>query len=190
MRKGSKHSEETRKKIGEKAKERHKIKENHPMYGKKHSEETKKKMSEAMRGIKRKPFTEETKKKMSEAMKGEKNPMYGVKRCFTDEWKSNLSEALSGENNPNWKGGISCEPYCDVWLDKEYKESIKERDNYTCQNPLCLCDSSKLVIHHINYVKKDCVPNNLITVCNSSNSRANKDRWVWQDIYERVIGEV
>jgi group I intron endonuclease len=39
-------TEATRKKIGEKSKERLKNKENHPMFGKKHSEETRKKLSE------------------------------------------------------------------------------------------------------------------------------------------------
>ncbi len=159
---------------------------NHPMYGKKHTEESKQKMSEKAKGRK---HTAKHKKNMSEAKKGKNHPYYGKKR--SDEYKRKMSEALKGkymgELNSQWKGGISCEPYCDVWIDKEYKESIKERDNYTCQNPLCLCDSSKLCIHHVNYVKKDCKPNNLITVCNSSNSRANKDRWVWQDIYERVV---
>ncbi len=93
----------------------------------------------------------------------------------------------SGENSPNWKGGISCEPYCDVWLDKEFKESIKERDNYECQNPDCWGTSEKLCIHHIDYNKKNCSPENLITLCNSCNSRANKDREHHITRYQSVI---
>jgi len=92
----------------------------------------------------------------------------------------------SGSGNCNWKGGISCEPYCDVWLDKEFKESIKERDNYQCQNPDCWQTSEKLTIHHIDYNKKNCQPENLITLCNSCNGRANFDR-SWHKSFYRIV---
>jgi hypothetical protein len=96
---------------------------------------------------------------------------------------------MSGENNPNWKGGIACDPYCDAWADKEYKESIKERDNHVCQNPDCWKkngEASALNIHHIDYNKKSCGPDNLITVCRSCNSRANKDR-KWHTAWYQTI---
>ena len=103
-------------------------------------------------------------------------------RCPTC-WAINVS----GPNSHNWKGGISCEPYCDAWVDKEYKESIKERDNYECQNPNCWQTSKKLVIHHIDYNKKNCVPNNLITLCNSCNARANTYREFWTVLYSNIL---
>jgi len=94
----------------------------------------------------------------------------------------------SGLGNPAWKGGISCEPYCDAWADKEYKESIKERDGYQCLNPDCLIKNpNDLTIHHIDYNKKNCHPNNLITLCRSCNSRANKDREWHTSWYEAII---
>jgi hypothetical protein len=96
---------------------------------------------------------------------------------------------MSGPGHPNWKGGISCEPYCDIWLDKDFKESIRERDNYVCQNPDCWKKDGKagiLSIHHIDYNKKSCGPNNLITVCKSCNSRANKDR-DWHKVWYQTI---
>jgi len=93
----------------------------------------------------------------------------------------------SGPNNNSWKGGISCEPYCGVWLDKEFKEDIKQRDNYQCQNPDCWGTSKKLVIHHIDYNKKNCSPTNLITLCNSCNIRANKDREWHTKFYRSVL---
>jgi len=100
----------------------------------------------------------------------------------------------SGENNPSWKGGISCEPYCDVWLDKEFKKSIKDRDGNICLNPDCWrnCDHLPLGLHHIDHNKKNCNPNNLITLCASCNSRANTSRkwhknWYNTIIYRRYI---
>ncbi len=81
-----------------------------------------------------------------------------------------------GSNHPNWKGGISCNPYCQIWKDKEYKQDIRNRDSNRCLNPYCSKNNSRLTIHHIDYNKKNCHPSNLITVCNSCNSRANTDR--------------
>jgi hypothetical protein len=49
-----------------------------------------------------------------------------------------ISTERSGPASHFWMGGISNEQYCEDWLDKEYKESIKERDGYMCLNPRCL----------------------------------------------------
>ena len=92
-----------------------------------------------------------------------------------------------GKEHHNWHGGISAAPYCFEWKSKEYKEEIKERDKYNCLNPICWNNSDILVIHHINYNKKSCHPWNLITLCNSCNSRANTDRDWWQAWYSLII---
>jgi len=87
----------------------------------------------------------------------------------------------------NWRGGISNDPYCDLWKSNELKEMIKVRDGYQCLNPCCLNRSSRLVIHHINYNKLDCNENNLITVCNSCNSIANYDRHWYTSWYQAIM---
>ena len=92
----------------------------------------------------------------------------------------------SGSGHHNWKGGISCEPYCPVWKDAEYKSDIRERDGNVCLNPCCFNNSKRLHIHHIDYDKKNCAPQNLITVCTSCNSRANYDR-KWHIEWYRTI---
>lgn len=176
--------------------------------------ENRRKNSEGGKGKKQKPFSEETKRNMSEAKKGKKNPMYDKKHSEESKRKNSesqkgkymgdenvsrrpdvrkkISEANTGEKNGSWRGGISCEPYCPIWLDKEYKESIKERDDNKCQNPDCWGTSERICLHHINYIKKDCRPKNIITICQSCNSRANKDRewhtaWYQAIIYRRYI---
>ena len=92
----------------------------------------------------------------------------------------------SGSGHYNWKGGISAEPYCPVWSDKEYKADIKLRDGNGCLNPYCFGTGSKLHIHHIDYDKKNCGPQNLITLCDSCNFRANSDR-KWHTAWYRTI---
>ena len=95
---------------------------------------------------------------------------------------------FSGSGNPRWLGGISYEPYCEIWKDREYKQDIRERDGNKCLNPYC--DSKKpedLTIHHIDYNKKNCSPNNLITVCRTCNFKANIDRDWHTTWYQAII---
>jgi hypothetical protein len=135
------------------------------------SKETKQKMSEAQK--KRKPASKETRKKISKSNSGESNGMYG--KC--------------GSLAPGWRGGISCEPYCFEWSNKEFKDMIKDRDVNKCLNPDCWrnCNHLPLHIHHIDNNKKNCDPRNLITVCNSCNQRAKKDREWHTSWYQAII---
>lgn len=92
-----------------------------------------------------------------------------------------------GEGNPSWKGGICSDEYCELWAIKEYKEMIKKRDNNRCLNPYCSGEyTNNLVLHHIDYNKKNCSEENLITICNSCNSKANTDR-EWHMFWYQTI---
>jgi len=155
---GKHHSVKTRKEMS-----KNNSGENHPMYGKHHSVKTRKKMSKAQKG--KIPSTE-ARKKMSKAQKG---------KVLSAETRKKLSISNSGKNHWNWKGGISCEPYCQVWRDKEFKQYIKERDRNICWD-IGYWWKGKPSIHHINYDKKDCSQYNLILVSVGMNSAANKDR--------------
>jgi len=99
-----------------------------------------------------------------------------------------VCKMFRGNSNQHgcWKGGISCEPYCFEWSSKEFKDFIKERDGNICLNPDCWGTSKRLTIHHIDYDKKNCNPQNLITLCNSCNVRANKDR-EWHKVWYKAI---
>jgi hypothetical protein len=90
--------------------------------------------------------------------------------------------------NPNWVDGRSYEPYTSEWTE-ELREQIRKRDNYTCQN--CgMTEKEHLIaigrileIHHIDYDKKNCNEDNLVTLCMSCNIRANYNRNYWKSIY-------
>ena len=113
----------------------------------------------------------EMKQNSSSRFKGSNNPMFGIK----------------SSDHHNWKGGISCEPYCEQWLTNDLKGYIKDRDGYKCQNPQCTKYSKNLCVHHINYNKKDCDPWNLITLCSSCNSAATFQRDWWECFYKEII---
>lgn len=122
---------------------------------------------------------------------------YIIWKCLCDcgrEVEVRTNSLISGHTNSCgcyhfdriWKGGISCEPYCTEWSFKEFKNIIKERDGCICLNPVCWRVSDRLSIHHIDYNKKNCDFTNLITICASCNTRANKDR-DWHKSWYRAI---
>jgi len=100
-----------------------------------------------------------------------------------------------GENNPSWRGGISKEPY-PFEFDKDLKQQIRRRDNFTCQ----LCGKSQdehfkqyreqLSCHHINYLKDDLRPENLISLCRSCHSKTHHNRPHWQSLFEARIVQI
>ena len=139
------------------------------------SEETKRKVSEGHKG---KKHSEETKKKMSQSRIGHQ---------MSEDTRKKLSEAnkrrvKNGTHNL-WKGGISFKPYSIDWTET-LRRSIRERDNYICN----ICSQYGNTVHHIDYDKKNCNPNNLITLCRSCHTKTNSNRNYWIEIlkiYER-----
>lgn len=115
-----------------------------------------------------------------------------IRKIRNKEWRDRISASRKGkclgEENPNWKDGRSFAEYCQEWRDKEYKDSIKsDRDKNRCQNPFCAGRSYRIDLHHINYIKKDCRPSNLITLCRSCHSITNWHRTVWQEFFYKKI---
>jgi len=104
----------------------------------------------------------------SEILRGKNNPMYGKR----------------GELSSLWCGGKSFEPY-GIEFNKELKEQIRKRDNFTCQE----CDINqkqlgyKLSIHHIDFNKKNNSVDNLISLCKSCHSQTNYNRENWTKYY-------
>jgi 5-methylcytosine-specific restriction endonuclease McrA len=99
----------------------------------------------------------------------------------TEQHRKRISAILKGKNmrekNGRWMGGISFEPYGLDWR-KDLRESIRKRDNYHCQ----ICKNFGKHVHHIDYVKRNCNPQNLITLCNRCHARTNTKRNFWQVI--------
>lgn len=151
MKKGSKQTEETKRKISKGNKGKRK--------GIKVSEETKEKLRLAHLG---KVVSEETKRKMSEAQIGRKKPnMIGNKngsgnkgKVLSDETRKKISNSMKGDKHYNWKGGISRE-HDKIRRSFEYGEwrkAVYKRDNYTCQDCGDRSGKGKKVIlnaHHI-----------------------------------------
>ena len=117
---------------------------------------------------------ESHKRHISEGLKG---------RVFSDTHKANISESIRGEKNPAWKGGISYAPYTKDWT-RTLRISIRERDDYTCK----ICGEkqgdSAFAVHHIDYDKNNCNPDNLITLCKPCHAKTNFNRDYWINYFK------
>ncbi|MFA5442048.1 MAG: NUMOD3 domain-containing DNA-binding protein [Candidatus Paceibacterota bacterium] len=151
---GKHHSKETREKLSQ----------NHK--GKHPSKETREKRSQSLKDKKRSPFSKEWRKRMSESQKG---------KHLSGETRKKLSQSHKGEKHWNWQGGISFEPYSVDWTE-DLKRAIRKRDKYTCQ----ICGKEPaIIVHHIDYDKRNCNPDNLITLCESCHCKTNYNREYW-----------
>jgi len=143
--------------------------------GNKHTEEQKRKIGDANRGKKKPPRSKEHRLNLSlnhARLSGENHPMFGLRGA-----KSHL-----------WQGGKSFEPYT-AEFSRQLKELIRQRDGYKCQ--LCgmpeIENIKKLSIHHIDYIKKNCLPNNLITLCSCCNAKVNFKRAYWTEYFQDKV---
>ena len=170
--------------------------------GKTRSDETKKKLSLANLG---KKYSAEVNKKKGKVghkkyydSSGENNPFWkgGKPKCIEcgkqlGGYQATRCKSCANkmEKNRFWKGGISFELYPSDWSDK-LKDSIRERDDFVCQE--CgvhqdECDR-KLDIHHIDYNKDNCNPDNLISLCRKCHCATNHNREYWVDYFRKEQG--
>jgi hypothetical protein len=89
---------------------------------------------------------------------------------------------VTGDKNPNWQGGLDADGYPFKFND-QLKESIRKRDNYTCQK----CNNFGNYVHHIDYDKENCKENNLIILCNLCNIKVNYNRKKWIKYFKKII---
>ena len=93
-----------------------------------------------------------------------------------------------------WVGGISFEPY-GLEFNRQLKRKIRERDNFRCQQ--CFREQDELydkngkkyslIIHHIDYDKKNNDENNLISLCRNCHSQTNFKREDWINYFQQKI---
>ena len=176
--------------------------------GKKHTLETREKISLGNTGKKR---NLEVKKKLSIVRKefcrihlgwnpmerpevsakfeGDGNPM---KRLEVRQTSSMTIQGVTDEKD--WKGFISFEPY-GIEFNESLKEQNRKRDNYRCQE--CFRHQSELftkngkkahlLIHHIDYNKKNNSPDNLISLCPVCHNQTNFNRDNWTEYYQEEL---
>ena len=140
------------------------------------SKEVRKRISEANKG---KKLSKETRAKISKTQKEKTGPRYWTGRKMSLEHRRKLSKAkiglLKGAKCHLWRGGIFLDPYPTNWT-KTLRRSIRERDKYTCK----VCGIKQAIyVHHIDYNKKNCNSNNLITLCHSCHAKTNSNREKW-----------
>lgn len=102
----------------------------------------------------------------------------------TNGFKKNNTLAV-GSKNGRWLGGKSFEPYSTEWTNK-LKQTIRERDNYTCQE----CNNYGNIVHHVDYNKKNCSPENLITLCRKCHSITNGCRKYWTKYFQNKLQQL
>ena len=150
-------------------------------------------ISKSKKGLK---LSKKHKQNLSKALKGKnrgKNNGMFKKSYWLGKKRPKLSKQMLG-NKRNYIHGKGYEPYS-IKFNNKLKESIHKRDNYTCQN----CGMTrkehfkqynrKLDVHHINYNKKNCKEDNLITLCKKCNLRANSNRDYWFAYFTYIIEE-
>jgi 5-methylcytosine-specific restriction endonuclease McrA len=139
--------------------------------GRRHSEESKEKNRIAHLGIAQ---TMESNMKRSKSL-------LGVSK--SEDHKNNIAKSKKKEKNPSWKGGITDFPYSQDWTE-DLKDAIRKRDGFSCQ----LCDRhkngegvffKKLDVHHIDYNKENCDPENLVALCHSCHGKTHHNRAHW-----------
>ena len=123
---------------------------------------TRAKMSRAKKGVK---LSEEHKAKISKKQMGHE---------VSIKTREKIGKGHSGRKSHFYVHGHGRYPYTSKF-NSQLKERIRDRDNHICQ----LCDrlesecDQKLDVHHIDYKKKNCNPNNLISLCRSCHLKTN-----------------
>lgn len=125
--------------------------------------------------------TDERVKKYSDKLKGNPKSFNAVIK------QSETRKRLFREGkliHPNWQGGKSFEPY-GVEFNRELKEEIRRRDNFTCQE--CGFNQEQLRctldVHHIDFNKQNNQQNNLISLCKSCHTKTQFNRQNWIDYF-------
>ena len=98
-----------------------------------------------------------------------------------------IEEYKDPTNHPCYIDGSSFEPY-PIAFNNFLKEQIRIRDNHQCQ----ICGKleknlkgriKKLSVHHIDYIKSNLDPENLITLCQKCHRKTNYNREIYIEYF-------
>jgi hypothetical protein len=107
----------------------------------------------------------------------------------TPESKAKIGMANRGENNGMWEGGVSREEYPAGFWQKNFRESIRERDSRKCR----ICEGEENGkghdIHHIDYNKRNIDPLNLVALCHKCHGKTNYNREGWIKFFSAGVIE-
>lgn len=109
------------------------------------------------------------------------------REIITERLKDFITQTYPA-NEGKIKQRLSYEIYPLGW-NKTFKEQIRRRDEYKCQ--LCGLPEAecfrRLDIHHIDYDKKNCNPDNLITLCKNCHAKTNYNRNYWTNYFINIL---
>lgn len=97
---------------------------------------------------------------------------------------------LSKEKHWNWKEGKSIEPYT-FDFNETFKERIRKRDNHCCLTCNRMQEELgyKLSVHHIDYDKKNSLPQNCVSLCRQHHVDTNYNREHWKKFFQSLLTE-
>lgn len=110
-------------------------------------------------------------------------PCFYDRKFCSKNCANNFAATQRGPLNKQWKGGSKRSLYPPIFHGR-LKQEIKQRDHFTCQ--LC-CKQKNLAIHHIDYLKQNCHPTNLITLCAPCNGKVNGKKMLWISLFQTKI---
>lgn len=118
-----------------------------------------------------------------------KEIQHGYKRCREHSYiaqrgqkRPKQSLAMTGKKNHFYIHGEGKFPY-PMKFNKKLKEQIRKRDDYKCQ----ICGKKGNHVHHIDYDKNNCNPNNLITLCHDHHMKTNFNRDYWFSYFTYIM---
>lgn len=156
-------------------------------------------------GLIRKGRTAQHCLRISEALKGNKNSLgshwkmsiqgrrnISASHVGNVPWNKGLKGFRAGPKNNNWRGGISKNPYPNIF-NRTLKLAIRRRDNFQCQ--LCWKTEAKevlrlgrvLCVNHIDFNKQNCSEENLNALCAGCNAKINHSRRKWTAFFQEQM---
>jgi 5-methylcytosine-specific restriction endonuclease McrA len=112
----------------------------------------------------------------------------GLGKTQSPETIQKRVQKCSGPKHYNWRGGTSRAPYSLTWT-VTLRRKIRERDNYTCQfcGKRWVLGTRAFPVHHIDYNRKRCVPENLVTMCLPCHVQMSPSKEFWTGLFQSAI---